>query len=83
MQAIKFAQKELLEFDSLDELRMYDQSYIHNTRSAIIRDMCHTLHCEESDLSTFKKIPELEGVVFTFNYNKTNYLYQNGEITTC
>lgn len=83
MQAIKFAQKELLEFDSLDELRMYDQSYIHNTRSAIIREMCHTLDCEESDLSDFKKNPGLEGIAFTFNYKKTNYLYLNGEITTC
>ena len=83
MQVVRFADEELREFDSLDELRMFDKTYMDDTHSAIVKAISHELQCRESELSGFKKTKETEGQSFTFRYEGTEYLYQNGEITKC
>lgn len=83
MQVVRFADEELREFDSLDELRMFDKTYMDDTHSAIVKAISHELQCRESELSGFKKTKETEGQSFTFRYEGTEYLYKNGEITKC
>lgn len=83
MQVVRFADEELREFDSLDELRMFDKTYMDDTHSAIVKAISHELQCRESELSGFKKTKETEGQLFTFRYEGTEYLYKNGEITKC
>jgi CTP:phosphocholine cytidylyltransferase-like protein len=83
MQVVRFADEELREFDSLDELRMFDKTYVDDTRSAIVKAICQELQCRESELSGFKKTKETEGQSFTFRYKGTEYLYKNGELTKC
>lgn len=80
---IKFTDNELLEFDSIDELRQYDKSYINYTRSTYINDICNKINCKESHLSGFRKITNKNGVAFTFKYHNADYIYHNGEIETC
>ena len=83
MRVIKYTNGDLKEFDSLDELRMFDTSYIGDTRSSILKNLCIRLQCKESDLSGFKKIINAEGEAFSFSYKEKNYHYINGEITKC
>lgn len=81
MRAIKFANGDLREFDSLDELRKFDTSYIDDTRSSILKKICIYLQCKDSDLNGFKKIDKAEA--FSFSYKGKNYQYINGEISRC
>lgn len=82
MRAIKFDDADLREFDSLDELRLFDTSYLNDTRSKIIEEIACQLHCNEKELTGFKKING-NGIIFCFQYNKNNFLYQNGDIKQC
>lgn len=83
MRVVRFADDELREFDSLDELRLFDKTYVEDTRSAIVKAICQKLQCRESELSGFKKTEETEGQSFIFQYEGTEYLYKNEEITKC
>lgn len=83
MQVVRFADEELREFDSLDELRMFDKTYVNDTRSSIVKSICQKQQCCESELSGFRKVNETEGQSFTFLFEGTEYLYKNGEITKC
>ena len=46
------------EFDSLDELREFDNHYISNTNSRILHNICGVLGCEEKDISDIKAIKQ-------------------------
>lgn len=66
------------EFDSLDELRNFDKSYIDNTRSATLRMIAQRLYCNEGDLSEFKNIPHAgDYLYFTFKKNGAVYEYNS------
>ncbi len=83
MHAIKFTNEDLREFDSLDELRMFDTSYIDDTRSSLLKYVCYYLHCEQGDLTGFRKVSERDGLAFIFQYKTEKYLFKNGDITRC
>ena len=42
----------ICEFDSLEELRLFDESYVNRSGSAIMETICKTLACEEREIST-------------------------------
>ena len=83
MHVIKFADGDVVEFDSLDELREFDTSYVENTRSSLLKYICYQMHCNQRDLKSFKKVNEQLGMAFQFQFNADNYLFKNGEITRC
>ncbi len=68
------------EFDSLDELRAFDDRYVSNTNSKIITNICKVLQCEEADIKDIHAIKqgltntsfyfsvEREGVIEKFVY---------------
>lgn len=49
----RFQQGEIREFDSLDELRAFDPTYLSDTRSAIVKAIVRQMGWKESDLSDF------------------------------
>mgnify|MGYP002625593536 CR=1 FL=1 len=76
MKAKKYNNGIICEFDSLDELRQFDPSYITNTRSEIIRRICKELVCRESDLSTFRNIRHTgEYPLFSFLFHSYSFIY--------
>lgn len=79
----KYEANTIEEFDSLDELRLFDESYIDNSRSSILKGISKELSCCEGELSNFKNVKNRDGLVFTFNKKNENYIYSNGEITKC
>lgn len=83
MKIHKYDDNVIEEFDSLDELRMFDKSYIEDTRSSVLKSISKELSCKEGELSNFKNIKDQEGLVFTLDMNGDQYLYNNGEITKC
>ena len=59
------------EFDSLDELRSFDDHYINNTDSQILRNICKVLECEEKDINDIKAIKQgLTNTSFYFTVKK-------------
>ena len=54
MKMRKYPEHCIFEFDSIDELRGFDESYITNTRSAIIKQIASELGCTEQDITDIK-----------------------------
>lgn len=46
------------EFDSLDELREFDDHYVNNTNSRILKNICKVLGCDEQDVSNIRAIKQ-------------------------
>lgn len=83
MKIHKYDDNVIEEFDSLDELRTFDKSYIDDTRSSVLKSISKELSCKEGDLSSFKNIRNKEGLVFSFEKKGEQFIYNNGEITRC
>lgn len=56
------------EFDSIDELRKFDESYIMDTRSSIVKEICKQLGEEEGNVYGFKNIKH-NGNYLLFSFN--------------
>ena len=50
MKIRKYPDTEIFEFDTLDELRDFDKSYICDTRSKILKHIAGELACQEEDI---------------------------------
>lgn len=80
MKIHKYSDNDIYEFDSLDELRRFDSSYINDTRSSILKRITQQLRCPESALSHFKKISGVEsGLRFSFEMNGIKYRYNGAD----
>ena len=73
MKINRYKEGEIQEFDSLDELRLFDSSYIENTRSSVIKSICKTLEIQESSVHGFKNIKH--------NGNYLHFQFKVGDIT--
>jgi len=71
MKIKKYDSGEIFEFDSLDELRLFDEKYINNTDSQIIHNICKVLHCSEDKISSIHAIKQgLTNTSFYFSVSK-------------
>lgn len=76
----RYQPHEIEEFDSLEELRQFDEEYINNTGCQIFRNICNVLHCEEKDLcdiSVLKKGMTNASFVFTCKKEDRKYVYRH------
>lgn len=75
---------DIYEFDSLDELRMFDENYKNDSGSDIMRQVANELECDEIEITTMVPMKDASGEVigFSFNYNNEtyNYDYESKEI---
>ena len=68
----------IFEFDSLEELRQFDQYYVNNTHSRIIRNIALTLGCAESEITNFRPIKEgLTNTSFALTVADKQYVYRH------
>lgn len=66
------------EFDSLDELREFDDEYINNVDSAIMVNICNVLNCKKNDITRTKPINTgLTNTSFSFCVGKEEYVYRH------
>ena len=75
MKIHRYSENDIYEFDSIDELREFDSSYITDTRSSILRRIAKQLGCSEFNLSHFEKVSNAEGLVFSFEKGGEKYRY--------
>lgn len=74
----KYETDKVLEFDSLDELRAFDQAYINNTDSKIMKNICRVLQCEDKDIVNIKAIKAgLTNTSFRFSVDGKDYVYRH------
>ena len=75
----------IYEFDSIDELRRFDYSYITDTKSQIIKDVAHQLHIPEAQINRIEPIFKgNDAIGFTFYYQlqKYQYLYDTKQLSS-
>lgn len=83
MKMRKYPDNFIFEFDTLDELRIFDTSYENDTRSAILKAVAKQLEVEEKDLihiNCLKDTKTTEAIGFTFDScgHHHTYLYDGG-----
>lgn len=69
------------EFDSLEDLRKFDTSYVDDTRSKVIEKICRRLNCKQRDIVNIKKenSPNVK-YCFRFSVGGINYEYRSGNL---
>lgn len=73
----RYKTDEIKEFDNLDELRLFDDSYIASSGSELMNEISMKLNCRESDLTDFKNLSKSEvDIRFKFLMNGQPYLYE-------
>ncbi|GHV52996.1 choline kinase [Deltaproteobacteria bacterium] len=66
------------EFDKLEELRVFDPSYLNNIGSPIFEHICSVLQCVEKDIVNIEPIKTgLTNQTFKFTINGKPYLYRH------
>ena len=76
MRINRYGDGEIEEFDTIDELRLFDPSYVDDTRSAMVRQLAERLGCPQSRLSHFARVPHMGShPKFTFMKDNATYLY--------
>lgn len=74
----KYSKETIFEFDTLDELRKFDESYYKNTGSKILMQLAKKLECDESDIVSAEPMiedGEIIGFIFTINDKRYKYNY--------
>lgn len=82
MKIRKYEDDVIFEFDTLDELRVFDTSYVDDTRSTILKQISRQLNCRERDIvnvTAFKTSDNAAaGMRFTVGGQTYQYTYQTG-----
>lgn len=69
---------DVLEFDSIDDLRTFDSEFLMNVNSDIITNICGTLHCSPNDVTDIAIINAgLTNVSFSFDCKGQKYVYRH------
>lgn len=78
MKLRKYPDDVIFEFDTLDELRIFDESYVSDTRSAILKSVAKELGCSEREIVNVKayKTDDNAAAGMCFTVNGKNYKYE-------
>lgn len=69
------------EFDSLEDLRKFDTSYVGNTHSRVIRRLCDKLGCREDEIRNIRKhsVPGCK-YAFAYDYHGQECVYKSDRL---
>lgn len=85
MKIRKYHTNDIYEFDSLDELRLFDMKYLKNSGSQIMKELARQLNCREEELTCLKPLKDytgqIEGVSFIYGNEKYEYIYRTEILT--
>ena len=74
----KYSAGDILEFDTVDEIKSFDDKFVENMDSKIIENICNSLNCSESDVSCFEQIKRGNtNVIFSFWCRGDKYVYRH------
>lgn len=74
MYAKRCKASDIQEFDSLEELREYDNKYMYNSGSVILSDVCRILCINENDVTGLVSLRKFKESMFKFKAKRTTYL---------
>ena len=80
MKIRRYQPHEIEEFDSLDELRSFDEDYINDTGCTIFHNICDVLRCEEKDICeivVLKNGMTNDSFAFTCKKDGRKYVYRH------
>lgn len=84
MEIRKYSSDIIFEFDTLDELREFDTSYVEDTRSIILKDITKQLKVSEGQLKNIRPYKDgnnaASGFVFECNGMQYQYSYKVGKV---
>lgn len=84
MKIRKYPNNFIFEFDTLDELRVFDNSYINDTRSEILKKVAEELGVEERFIREVKAFKDCDnsavGFDFTVGIKEYRYYYKTKEM---
>lgn len=77
MKIRKYDEHVVFEFDTLDELREFDETYVGDSRSRILEHVAEELHCRQKDIREVKAYKDHtnEAAGFTFACGEAEYAY--------
>lgn len=79
----RYESDKVLEFDSLQDLRMFDSRYLENSDSRIFQNICRVLDCRESDIDDIAVIKQgLTNLSFRFTCRGEEYVYRHPGVGT-
>lgn len=77
----KFQPGIIQEFDSLEDLRNFDKSYVDDTRSEVISLICKSLKCNQKDILHIQKNKSEKFLLsFSFLFDNKRYCYLSNKI---
>lgn len=69
---------DILEFDTVNEIKRFDDKFVENMDSKIIDNICGSLKCTEADVSGFEQIKRGNtNVIFSFMCRGAKYVYRH------
>ena len=80
MKIHRYQPHDIEEFDSLEELRLFDEEYVNNTGCKIFHNICSVLNCEEKDICeivVLKKGMTNASFAFTCKKDGRKYVYRH------
>lgn len=80
MKIRKFPSDFIFEFDTLDELRVFDESFVNNTRSEILKKLASELGVEEKDINNVKSFKDKDNSAAGFIFEsgrRYKYYYES------
>lgn len=78
MKIKKYPKDFIFEFDTLDELREFDKSYINDTRSMILKKVAQELNVTEDQIININRLKDTssaKAIGFTFDISGKHYTY--------
>lgn len=76
MKIRKYSDNEIYEFDTLDELREFDDSYKNDSRSLILKEISNSLNISESEILDLKTVKGNDTSAIGFSFMVKDRLYR-------
>lgn len=74
----RYDEGDILEFDTVNEIKRFDDKFVENMDSKIIGNICATLDCTEADVTGFEQIKRGNtNVIFSFLCRGAKYVYRH------
>lgn len=73
-----YSVEDILEFESIEDLRAFDAEFLFNVDSDIINNICNILKCNPNDITEIEIINAgLTNVSFSFKYKHSKFVYRH------